>query len=481
MSTLYDKLSEYAASDYYGFHMPGHKRNTGLMEEDLPFEIDISEIDGFDDLHHAQGILKDAQERASRVWHADETHFLVNGSTVGILSAIWGTARKGDSVVVARNCHKSVYNALEMGGLTPTYVYPGYDEASGLCTGITVEAVHEALHREPRAKAVILTSPTYDGVVSDIAGIAEEAHARDIPLIVDEAHGAHFGFHPFFPKNANQLGADLVIHSLHKTLPALTQTALLHINGDLVNREKVVSYLDRLQTSSPSYVLMASIDSVTALLEREKTALFDGYAARLEALRQSLANLSHLRLVQPDPAAGAFDYDRSKLVISVRGSGISSQKLYKQLLQEFHLQMEMAAGTYVLGMTSIADTQEGFDRLAEALFSIDEGLLPRDDARINGNEAVPGEPPRAAVAYPSWQMDQLLSTGAGRVESIPLEESIGNISAEYAYLYPPGSPLLVPGERITRPVVEQLGWYEKQGFSVEGLKEPGRIEVWNNG
>ncbi len=481
MSTLYDKLNEYADSDYYGFHMPGHKRNRKLMEEDLPFEIDISEIEGFDDLHHARGILKEAQERAARVWHADETHFLIDGSTVGILSAIWGTARQGDSVIVARNCHKSVYNALELGGLMPVYVYPGYDEETGLCTGISVEDIREALHKEPRARAVILTSPTYDGVVSDIAGIAEEAHARDIPLIVDEAHGAHFGFHPYFPKNSNQLGADLVIHSLHKTLPALTQTALLHINGNLVNREKVVSFLDILQSSSPSYVLMASIDSCAALLEREKTSLFDTYTTKLENLRDSLKDLKHLRLVQPDPASGAFDYDRSKLVISVKGSGTSSQKLYRQLLQEDHIQMEMAAGTYVLGMTSIADTQEGFDRLQKALYSIDDGLLPRDDARINGNEAAPGEPPRAAMAYPSWQMHQLLDTGAGHRESVPFEESIGKISAEYAYLYPPGSPILVPGERITRPVVEQLGWYEKQGFMIEGLKEAGKIEVWNNG
>ncbi len=481
MSTLYEKLSEYADSDYYGFHMPGHKRNRDLMEEDLPFEIDISEIEGFDDLHHARGILKEAQERASRVWHAEETHFLVNGSTVGILSAVLGTTRKGDRVLVARNCHKSVYDALELGGLTPVYVYPGYDENTGLCTSVSAEAVRLALKREPGIRAVILTSPTYDGVVSDVAGIAEEVHARGIPLIVDEAHGAHFGFHPYFPKNASQLGADLVIHSLHKTLPAMTQTALLHMNGDLVDRERVVSFLDKLQSSSPSYVLMASIDSCAALLEREKTALFEDYTGLLDSLRSLLGELQHLWLAQPDAAAGAFDYDRSKLVLSVRGAGISSRKLYQRLLQEAHIQMEMAAGTYVLGMTSIADTQEGFERLAEALFTIDDTLLPRDDARIHGSDALPGALPEAMVVYPCWQMNQLVETGAGRKESVPLEESIGGISAEYAYLYPPGSPLLVPGERITRAEVEQLAWYEKQGFTIEGLKESGRIEVWNNG
>ncbi len=481
MSTLYDKLSEYADSDYYGFHMPGHKRNRDLMEEDLPFEIDISEIEGFDDLHHARGILKEAQERASRVWHADETYFLVNGSTVGILSAILGMTRRGDKVLVARNCHKSVYDALEIGGLTPVYVYPGYEEASGLYTSISAEDVRAAIKQEPGIRIVILTSPTYDGVVSDVEAVVRTAHARGIPVIVDEAHGAHFGFHPYFPKNACQLGADVVIHSLHKTLPALTQTALLHINGDLADRERISGYLDKLQTSSPSYVLMASIDSVSALLEREKTALFESYVQRLEPLREELAGLKHLWLAQPGEDSGAYDYDRSKLVISVRGAGISSRRLYQRLLQEAHIQMEMAAGTYVLGMTSVADTQEGFDRLSDALFRIDEQLLPRDDARILGSEGVPQELPRAVAAYPCWQMKQLVETGAGRKESVRLEDSIGSISAEYAYLYPPGSPLLVPGERITRAVEEQMAWFEKQGFTIEGLKEAGRIEVWNNG
>ena len=260
MATIYEKLKAYSDSDYYGFHMPGHKRKMHMSWDADPYTVDITEIEGFDDLHHAEGILKEAQERAARIYHADETHFLVNGSTVGILSAIMGVTDKGDQILVARNCHKSVYHAIYLNELEPVYVYPEYDEKTGLNGEVKADEIALLLEKNPNIKAVMIVSPTYDGVVSDVKKIAEVAHAHEIPLIVDEAHGAHFGFDPYFPKNANENGADIVIHSVHKTLPSLTQTALLHINGTFVNREKVRMYLHMLQSSSPSYVLMASID-----------------------------------------------------------------------------------------------------------------------------------------------------------------------------------------------------------------------------
>ena len=206
MTELYDRLHRYSISDYYGFHMPGHKRNTERFGSDLPYGIDITEIEGFDDLHHPDGILREAQEEASRIYGAGETRFLVNGSTAGILSAILGCTRRGDQVLVGRNCHKSVYHAIYMNGLEPVYLYPGFRPDIQLNTEISVSAVKAALNEHSRVKAVILVSPTYDGVVSDIRAIAGEVHRRGIPLIVDEAHGAHFGFHPYFPESALKQG-----------------------------------------------------------------------------------------------------------------------------------------------------------------------------------------------------------------------------------------------------------------------------------
>ncbi len=213
MEYLYEKLTAYGNSDYYAFHMPGHKRNMELMRARLPYNIDITEIDGFDDLHHAEGLLKELQENAARVFHAEETHYLVNGSTVGLLSAVMGCTERGGRILMARNCHKSVYNAIYMNELRPVYIYPEFSEETDLNGEIHVDQIKKLLEEYEDIQVVVIVSPTYEGVVSDIEAIAEIVHEYKIPLIVDEAHGAHFGFHSYFPQNANTRGADVVIHT----------------------------------------------------------------------------------------------------------------------------------------------------------------------------------------------------------------------------------------------------------------------------
>lgn len=484
MSTIYDKLKDYSDSDYYGFHMPGHKRNLDMLKSTVPYKIDITEIEGFDDLHHAEGILKEAQIRAARIYHADETHFLINGSTVGILSAIAGVTKKGDTILVARNCHKSVYHAIYMNELNPVYLYPEFNHCAQLNTEVSVDDVREALDKYPSIRAVVIVSPTYDGVVSDVEAIAEAVHEKGIPLIVDEAHGAHFGFHPYFPQNANTRGADIVIHSLHKTLPALTQTALLHINGSLASRKGVREYLRMLQSSSPSYVLMSSIDSCIDMLENRRKELFDPYVKMLEKMRGRLRQLKRLELVETE------NFDRSKIVISVRHADMSSKRLYRILLNEYHLQMEMVAGTYILAMTSIGDTEDGMERLARALKEIDA----QADERMRSGNCLEETPriigaslPRPEVVYNSSVMENMLDEAAisavpgSKVRRLPWRDSVGYISTEYAYLYPPGSPLIVPGERVSQEAVDMLQWYHNLRFAIEGLKEDQYIEVWMHG
>ena len=494
MYNIFDKLKNYSDSDYYAFHMPGHKRNLDLMDGTSPYRIDITEIDGFDDLHHAEGILKEAQERAAEVYHADETHFLVNGSTVGILSAILGTTEKGDSILVARNCHKSVYHAIYLNELDPVYLYPKFDTELGLSTEIDAADVQKALEEHPGIRAVMIVSPTYDGVVSDIEKIAEIVHEAGCLLIVDEAHGAHFGFDPYFPKSANMYGADLVINSLHKTLPALTQTALLHVNGERVNRRKVKRYLDMLQTSSPSYILMASIDACIHLLEQtqmQKCSIFKEYAAHIDNLREELKKLKYLKIIRTE---NTDSYDRSKFVISVKHAPISSHELYERLLRDYHLQMEMLAGTYVLAMTTIGDTQEGLDRLRDALLAIDAEI----DVKLKSGSRQEQKPMQMTDTdlplsgrQPSlekvWTIAEavkcrdVVPSRKGKIETCGFADSAGHISLEYAYLYPPGSPLIVPGERIAQEAVEILCWYQEHDFSIEGLQSEDSIEVWIDG
>lgn len=468
METLYSRLKAYSDTDYYGFHMPGHKRNQIRFGEGLPYGIDITEIEGFDDLHHADGIIKEAQQEAARLYGAEETKFLVNGSTAGILSAVLGCTKKGDQILVARNCHKSVYHAIFLNELEPVYLWPGFSRQFQLNTEISVSAVKAALTKHSRIKAVVIVSPTYDGVVSDIESIAEAVHEKGIPLIVDEAHGAHFGFHPYFPENALKKGADVVIHSLHKTLPSLTQTALLHMRGEYIDKRRISSYLDMLQSSSPSYILMASIHECIRMLREEKEQLFEPYVRNLDILRKNLQNLKHLKLVQTE------HYDRSKLVISVRHTDMSGRELYRELLEKYHLQMEMAAGSYVLAMTSPGDTKEGFARLEQALFELDAAAGLRENVQEDDIAKLPENPVICTSAKAAL-------CGAKETTYLPVEKSEGMISLEYAYLYPPGCPMIVPGERISRECIKRLAGYQKLGFKIEGLEKEGSIGVWNNG
>lgn len=463
---LYDRLKQYSESDAYGFHMPGHKRNKAFMGIDLPYELDITEIDGFDDLHHASGILKEAQERTAEVFHADEAHFLVNGSTAGILAAVMGCTKRGDKILIARHCHKSVHHAIYMNGLRPIYVYPEFDGSMHLNGEILAEDVKAALEAEPDIRAVVIVSPNYDGVVSDVGAIAEAVHEKGLPLIVDEAHGAHFGFHPYFPERANDLGADVVIQSFHKTLPSLTQTAVLYINGEIAPAKRIRRYLDMLQSSSPSYVFLASLDACTALVAERGEGIFSAYAGRLRTLRARLSHLEHLELLE------TLHYDPSKIVISTAEAEITSRELEERLRKEYHLEMEMTGATYVIAMTSVADTQEGFDRLADALEEIDRGLSQRDVPY-----AVSGELPRLRQVLMPDEIEE--AQERQKTSFLPFRACEGSVCAEYAYLYPPGSPVLVPGEEISAEAVRLLEFYEEQGFQIEGLGKKGHCRVFS--
>ena len=287
-------------------------------------------------------------------------------------------------------------------------------------------------------------------------------------MIVDEAHGAHFGFHSYFPGNSNEKGADIVIHSVHKTLPALTQTALIHLNGELIDREKVRNYLHILQSSSPSYVLMASIDQCMTLLEEQRESLFEPYVHRIEALRKELRQLKNLEILETE------HYDRSKFVISVRKTKMTSKELAAGLLETYHLQMEMTAGTYVLAMTTVGDTEEGLERLREALFAIDE-TCAKAEQTLTGMVT---ELPRLPLVYTNGEIQR---KKRDHEERCMWKDAVGEISTEYAYVYPPGIPLIVPGEKITQKAVDMLYLYAELGFTVEGIQVDNYIGVLKNG
>lgn len=476
---LTERLKRYAASDAAAFHMPGHKRNLefGMTREfPNPFSIDITEIEGFDNLHHAEGILKESMRWAAGVYGADRTYYLVNGSSCGILSAIGAVMRPGETMLVSRNCHKSVYHGLILNSLKPEYVYPQIIEDLGIQGGISPDDVEKQLEECPEIRGVLIVSPTYDGVVSDISKIAEIVHRHNIPLIVDEAHGAHFPFgNGCFPKSALSCGADLVIQSLHKTLPSLTQTAVLHLKGNRVSRERLERCLQMYQSSSPSYVFTAVMEQCIFEMEKHGSNCIEAFSKRIRNIRERLEALQILKLLSRkiNGAYGVFDVDESKLVISCRGA-MTGEELSEWMRRDFAIELEMCGADYVVAILTFLDSEEHLERLTNALLAIDQKLV------MQGNDmnAAAGLGGRSGFceAEKGWEKRPEICISPAEawnapLERIRLEESAGRISGEFIYLYPPGIPIITPGEKMTEEIIREVVYDRKIGLPVQGMED----------
>lgn len=456
------------------------------------FCIDITEIEGFDNLHHAEGILREAQERANRLYGADETFFLVNGSTAGILAAVMAAARPGEEILIARNCHRSVYHAALMQDLKVHYYRPKMIQEYDICDGVSAEEIGRLLDDHPAIKAVVITSPTYEGIISDVAKIAAAVHDRDKILIVDEAHGAHLDPHM---GGAVAAGADLVIHSLHKTLPSLTQTALLHVNGGRVNRDRLHGYLAMVQSSSPSYILMAGMDACVRFLEKEGKERFAFFREQRENFLKKTENLRYLAIGKMTDLSeneyALLDWDMGKILISVKDAGMTGKQLSDMLRDDYHMELEMAAATYGLALMTWMDTAEGWQRLADALLLIDDRIEKERSGQTRRlikaakegmlQESGPaGEWPqgtaRAAAGLPRTVMT-LAQAFHSEHEEVLIKEAADRISADFINLYPPGIPLAVPGEKLTKMLLDHIAENVRKGFTVQGLSAAGKVSV----
>ena len=474
---LAEQLEKLAGGDIYPFHMPGHKRNAaGITAAGNPYLVDITEIEGFDNLHHPEGIIRESMASAAKVYGAEDTRYLVNGSTCGILAAILAAAAPGERILMARNSHKSACHALILGGCDPVFVTPEIlpgPEYCGISGGILPERIRELLERYPDIRAVFITSPTYEGVVSDIRGIAEEAHRHGVPLIVDEAHGAHFPFGRDFPEDALSCGADVVIQSLHKTLPALTQTAVLSRKGRLIRQEDIDRYLSMVETSSPSYVLMASAErAVKEMAERGEEHLSRLYG-QLSRFFAGMREIPGIRLLGREIAgtAGVYDLDPSKLVFlfpegEKEGAGGAA---FAAALRRKGIEPEMATRDICLLMTSPWDTEDGFRKLAGAVREIAGEWAGKRELPLSG-------PPADRGKIPAEDREKLpervfLPSRAFRAEAemVPLANACGRISAGFITLYPPGVPCLIPGERFGEKEIQRVSRELAAGLTVEGV------------
>ena len=453
MKSLWDPLTHYGTSEILPMHMPGHKRNSGFMHGIGRY--DITEVTGFDDLHHPAGILREAMEEAAALYRSDASYFLVNGSTAGILSAVTAVTRPGDTILLARNCHKSALNAVTLRGLKPLWLLPPAVSEFGVCGSIDPKDVEKALSEHSGVAAVLIVSPTYEGIVSDVASIAEIAHRFGVPLIVDAAHGAHFRFGKDFPQDALSCGADLVIESLHKTLPSLTQTAILHLKSDLVSKEKPEFALQAYQSSSPSYLLIASIIECLRIMEEKSEELMAEYSDQLNRLRKTIRSFGQCFLLDKDETM--FDYDKGKIVMGFYG--YDGRELANSLFTESRIETEMAAPGYLLAMTSVYDDKENLFRFGAGLSRLRRSLpltaktdFPRIPLSLPEQAILPGEAMERTT------------------ELCPVDEAIGRVSANTLYIYPPGSPLIAAGERIGEDLPKTVELCQRCGITVHGLK-----------
>ena len=451
---MYKQIRDYLARDIYPFHMPGHKRNPQFMPPNL-YELDLTEIPGMDVLSTPTGMIYDLQQKIANFYGADHSFFLVNGSSAGIIAAICATCADGDTLVVPRNAHASVYNGMVLSGAVPMYIMPQFT-TDGLAGGICPSALDDM----PQGAAVLVVSPTYEGFVSDIQAIAQKVHSRGGILIIDEAHGAHFAFHKRFPVSALQLGADIVVQSLHKTLPAPSQCAVLHVKNGRVDVNRIKFLINAVQTSSPSYILMAVCDFVLQKLWQQPE-LFDAYVERLDNFRAAAVTSLRARpaifLTHESCRSSSHEVKNSAIFATDPGKLLfttpyDAETIAQAMAREYKVQVEMAAGRYILAMTSVADTDEGFDRLKRAI--VGYGQVVAKTGVCNGISAVGASPRPTANLIPEMVIPPREAVRMPSLE-IPWEEAAGQISAQLIAKYPPGIAIVAPGERIPHSIDKQ--------------------------
>ncbi|MBP7331631.1 MAG: Arginine decarboxylase [Firmicutes bacterium ADurb.Bin373] len=463
---LFAALIKHARQNPAGFHIPGHGQGRGLPPElagqagQALCALDLTELPGLDDLHNPAGPIAAAQDLAAKIYGSDRSFFLVNGTTAGIHALITALVRQR-KVLVTRNAHRSALGGLVLSGADPVYVLPDIIPDFEIECGVTPAVIRQALAGDPGAAAVLTVRPNYYGVAADLDGMVQAAHEAGMPVLVDEAHGAHLRFHRDLPRDAMDAGADAAVQSTHKLGGSLGQSAMLHLRGDLVDSGAVAAALRLLQTTSPSYLLMASLDLARRRLSRQGGDLMERALCLARSVRDRLAGCRDLRILTAACLPGGnCRLDSTKLVISVRNLGLTGYQVSELLVARYKVFVEMADFYNIVAFISTGATAEDCDRLVEAL---------RDIAARNKLHALPPQP-----AAPSLYKKVMKPRDAwfARSRKAPLAGARGKISAEFIAVYPPGIPVLHPGEEITDEIYEYLLDVSRLGLPCQGPSDP---------
>lgn len=464
---LFDAIKKYVDDKVVQFHVPGHKQGQGLPEfleyvGEHTLQMDANGMQDLDYFNNPTGVIKEAQMLFARAYGADDAFFLVNGTTSGIQAMILSVCNPGNEIIIPRNAHKSVINSIILSGAIPIFIYPEINKALGIAMGLSVESVERAIQEHPNAKAILIINPTYYGFSSDLRTITKIAHDKGMTVLVDEAHGAHFCFHPEFPASSMSVAADICATSIHKTAGAMTQSSVLLIKGDRISRERVKHVLNMIFTSSASYLLMCSLD-----VARKQLAL-KGYELYEKALSLSRFARDEINKIEGVYAfgrewigePGCFAFDETKLSINVRELGLTGYEMESLLRQKYNIQVEFGDIYNILSVISLGHNENDLRALINALKDISENRI---SSKLKNSTFVPScpemiVPPRAAFY--------------NEKKIIELENSEGEVAGEMIISYPPGIPILCLGEKITKEIIDYVRILKKEGCELQGTADP---------
>ncbi len=470
--TLYHFIANHIEKDPVSFHMPGHKGSNIYKRFGYEYylnhmmDFDITEISGADNLFQTEGVIRDIQEHYASLYGVPHSYLLINGTSGGNIASVLASVPKGKKLIMARNCHKSVFNALTLGQIDPIYAYPQLIKEYGIGGAVSPQEIQRLIVDNPDASAVLITSPNYYGICSDIKAIAEITHKYHKILIVDEAHGAHLHFSDKLPPSAVSSGADLVINSTHKTLASFTQSAVLHYNSTLVDRYVLEDKLQAIQSTSPSYLLMTSLGINAELIEKHGPTLMSEWTENLESFYQQIGQISGLRTM------GKMDnLDYTKINFTMAELGLSGANLDQILSNQYDIYTELFTGDWIMAMTGIGNTKQDYKKLAAALEKIQSAcaeispISQKDIACAAEKNCL--ETPKQAKLY-SIPKEK---------KRVKLEQSAGLICASSIIPYPPGIPLLCPGEQINEDAILYIKTLRNLGEKVIGINDLGEVLV----
>ncbi|MCU9612251.1 aminotransferase class I/II-fold pyridoxal phosphate-dependent enzyme [Caldibacillus lycopersici] len=466
---LFTGILEHIKKNPIQFHIPGHKKGVGVDPEfrnfigDNAFSMDLINIAPLDDLHQPKGIIKEAQLLAAEAFGADHTFFSVQGTSGAIMTMVMAVAGPGDKIIVPRNVHKSVMSAIVFSGATPIFIHPAIDAVLGISHGITAESVEKALEEHPDAKGVLVINPTYFGLAADLKKIVEIAHSYDVPVLVDEAHGVHIHFHEDLPISAMQAGADIAATSVHKLGGSLTQSSVLNVKEGLINVNRIQSILSMLTTTSTSYILLSSLDTARKQLAIRGKELISKTIELAEYIREEVNQIEHLYCVGREVLnnKAVYGIDPTKLIISVKDLGITGHDAEQWLREVYNIEVELSDLYNILCIVTFGDTQKEADILLTALKE-----LAKTFASYASKKHV-------QVLLPEIPLLALSPRDAfySETEVIPFKEAVGRVIAEFVMVYPPGIPILIPGEIIMEENLYYIKKNIEAGLPVQGPED----------